>query len=97
MPDQPPRRHVNPYIAGSVVSGAEMFFGRDDVFAFIRRNLIGQHSNHPIVLYGQRRTGKTSALYQLRRHLGPEYWCVFIDLHALTLGGVHSRGSVIGC
>jgi hypothetical protein len=65
-----------------------MFFGREDVFAFIRRNLIGRHSNHPIVLYGQRRTGKTSVLYQLYRHLDPGYWCVFIDLHGLNLNGL---------
>jgi ABC-type multidrug transport system ATPase subunit len=83
-----PRHYVNPYIAGSAVSGAEMFFGREDVFAFIRRNLIGRHSNHPVVLYGQRRTGKTSVLYQLHRHLDPGYWCIFIDLHGLNLNGV---------
>jgi hypothetical protein len=88
MAAAPPDHPVNPYIAGSAVSGAEMFFGREDVFAFIRRNLIGRHSNHAIVLCGQRRTGKTSVLYQLRRHLGPEYWCIFVDLHGLNLDGL---------
>jgi hypothetical protein len=82
------RHHVNPYIAGSAVKGTEMFFGRDDVFAFIRRNLIGQHSNHPLVLYGQRRTGKTSVLHQLHRHLDSGYWCVLIDLHGLNPDGL---------
>jgi ABC-type multidrug transport system ATPase subunit len=88
MPPAASRSLVNPYIAGSAVSGAEMFFGREDVFAFIRRNLIGRHSNHTVVLYGQRRTGKTSVLYQLHRHLDPGYWCVFIDLHGLNLDGL---------
>ncbi len=82
------RAPVNPYIAGSPVTGAEMFFGRDDVFAFIRRNLIGQHRDSPILLYGQRRTGKTSVLYQLYRQLGPGYRCIFIDLHGLDLTGM---------
>jgi AAA+ ATPase superfamily predicted ATPase len=65
--------HVNPYIAGSPVTGTEMFFGREDVFSFVRRNLTGRHRDTPIVLYGQRRTGKTSVLYQMSRHLDPRY------------------------
>lgn len=81
-------RPVNPYIAGSPVTGTEMFFGRKDVFSFIRRNLIGRHQDNPIVLYGQRRTGKTSVLYQLHRHLEPNYLCIFIDLHGLSLDGM---------
>lgn len=82
-----PHQPVNPYIAGSPVTGTEMFYGREDVFTFIRRNLIGQHRDTPVVLYGQRRTGKTSVLYQLHRHLDASYRCVFIDLHGLNLRG----------
>jgi len=81
-------RHVNPYIAGAPVSGPEMFYGREDVFEFIRRNLIGQHRDSPIVLYGQRRTGKTSVLYQIHRRMGPAYRCALIDLHGLSLNGI---------
>ncbi len=76
---------VNPYIAGSPVTGAEMFFGREDVFDFVRRTLTGQHQDQVIVLYGQRRTGKTSVLYQMHRHLDPRYLCIFVDLHGLAL------------
>ena len=83
-----PRPRVNPYIAGSPITGTEMFYGRGDVFSFIQRNLTGLHRDTPIVLYGQRRTGKTSVLYQLHRHIGPRYRCIFIDLHGLSLGGM---------
>ena len=83
-------RPVNPYIAGSPVTGIEMFFGREDVFSFVRRNLTGRHRDAPIVLYGQRRTGKTSVLYQMHRHLDPRYRCIFIDLHGLNLKGVEN-------
>ena len=82
---QPP---VNPYIAGNPITGTEMFYGREDVFSFIQRNLIGLHGDTPVVLYGQRRTGKTSVLYQLHRHLDPTYRCVFMDLHGLNLDGM---------
>src|SRR5579872_1574590 len=62
-----------------------MFFGRDDVFEFIRRTLIGRHQDNVIVLYGQRRTGKTSVLYQTRSHLDERYLCIFMDLHGFAL------------
>jgi hypothetical protein len=81
----PANRSVNPYIAGSVVTGADMFFGREDVFSFVRRHLTGLHRDSPVVLYGQRRTGKTSVLYHLSRHLDARYRCVLIDLHGLTM------------
>ena len=64
---------INPYIAGNPVTGPEMFFGREDVFQFLRQTLMGQHRDNVIVLYGQRRTGKTSVLYQMRSHLDPRY------------------------
>ena len=83
-----PKPPVNPYIAGSPITGTEMFYGRADVFSFIKRNLTGLHRDTPIVLYGQRRTGKTSVLYQLHRHLDPRYRCIFIDLHGLSLDGM---------
>ena len=76
---------INPYIAGNPVTGEEMFFGREDIFDFIRRTLTGRHRDQVIVLYGQRRTGKTSILYQLHRRLDPRYLCIFIDLHGLLM------------
>ncbi len=79
---------VNPYIAGSPVTGSEMFFGREDVFTFVQQALVGQHRDNVIILYGERRTGKTSAFYQMGRHLGPRYLCVFVDLHGLALDGL---------
>lgn len=79
---------ANPYIAGSPVTGTEMFFGREDVFASVRQALTGQHRDHVLVLYGQRRTGKTSVLYQMCRHLDARYLCIFVDLHGLALDGL---------
>ncbi|HEY1410464.1 MAG TPA: two-component regulator propeller domain-containing protein [Promineifilum sp.] len=76
---------INPYIAGNPVTGEEMFFGRQDVFNFIRQSLIGQHRDQVIVLYGQRRTGKTSILYQMHRNIDPRYLCIFVDLHGLSM------------
>ena len=79
---------VNPYIAGNPITGKEMFFGRKDVFEFVRKNVIGEHRNNVVVLSGERRTGKTSVLYQMRRHLGDRFICIFVDVHGFTLEGI---------
>lgn len=75
----------NPYIAGNPITGETMFFGRADVFEFIQRTLVGRHQDHPLVLYGQRRTGKTSMLYQIARRIGEPYVPILVDLHGLSL------------
>ena len=80
---------TNPYIAGNPVTSSEMFFDRKDVFEFISRTLIGRHHDNVIVLYGQRRTGKTSVLYQMPFHLDPRYLCIFMDLHGFALEGIN--------
>ncbi|MSP13936.1 MAG: hypothetical protein EXR62_13390, partial [Chloroflexi bacterium] len=56
---------TNPYIPGPPVRTPDMFFGREDVFRFIQQNLSGTYQENVLLLYGQRRTGKTSTLYQL--------------------------------
>ena len=79
---------LNPYIAGNPITGSEMFFGREDVFDFIHQTLTGKHRDNVLVLYGQRRTGKTSVLYQMHSHLGDRYLPIFIDLHGMALDGL---------
>lgn len=80
----------NPYIVGRPVSTPEMFFGRQDVFDFVKQHLMGKHQNNALVLYGQRRTGKTSILYQMSRHLGEVYIPILIDLQTFSLNGLSS-------
>ncbi len=79
------RKARNPYIAGKPVIGKEMFYGRDDVFDFLRQHLIGRYQDNVIMLHGQRRTGKTSILYQILNaaRLGDDYAPVFIKLEGL--------------
>jgi hypothetical protein len=75
----------NPYVVGTPLqAGSPLFFGRQDVVAFIQENLAAAHRNN-LVLIGQRRTGKTSLLKQLPVHLGDEYMPVFLDGQALGL------------
>jgi len=75
----------NPYVVGTPLQpGSPLFFGREDVVGFIRDNLAAAHRNN-LVLIGHRRTGKTSLLKQLPRHLGEGYLPVYLDGQALSL------------
>jgi HEAT repeat protein len=74
----------NPYIAGPPVKTQEMFHGRQDILDWITENLSGAYQDNVLVLYGERRTGKTSVLYQLQHHLSDEYAFVLIDLQSIA-------------
>jgi hypothetical protein len=63
-----------------------MFHGREDVFRFVAGNLGGPVQDRTLVLHGQRRTGKTSILYQLLQgRLGERFIPVLIDMQELAL------------
>ncbi len=76
----------NPFIAGTPVRSSEMFFGREEEFQFIRRKLSGNLQGCVIVLCGERRTGKTSILYQiLNGRLGVGFFPVFFDMQGVIV------------
>jgi hypothetical protein len=78
----------NPYATGRPLrAGSPVFFGREDVFAFIRENLGGPGSENVLVLVGQRRMGKTSILQQLPDRLSEGYVSVYLDGQALGIEG----------
>jgi Flp pilus assembly protein TadD len=83
------RRRFNPYIAGAPVLSDEMFFGRSKLLARIL-NVIHHNS---LVITGERRIGKTTFLYHLKRVLerdeGSEYkfFPVFTDLQGVPEAG----------
>ncbi|MCA9957438.1 MAG: hypothetical protein KC443_00300, partial [Anaerolineales bacterium] len=89
-PDKPFQRIFPiPYVTGTPLKTDDVFVGRDDVFAFIRENLVGAHQNNVIILHGQRRTGKTSVLYRLGQVMSDTHYGVLIDMQ-----GKPARGEV---
>ena len=71
---------LNPYIAGSALDGPQGFFGRKDILRLVESELRTPHQN-AVVLFGQRRIGKTSVLLQLRRRLAESNFVpVYLDL-----------------
>ena len=75
-------RQFNPYIAGAPVLDEGLFFGRDDL---IDRILPTIHNNS-LLLFGERRIGKTSLQHHLKKRLSelrdPDYdfYPAYIDL-----------------
>lgn len=81
----------NPYIVGNPIKSREMFFGREDDFEFIKRKLEGGAKNYIIVLCGERRSGKTSILFQiLMGQLGARFLPILVDMQ--TMAGVQNEG-----
>jgi WD40 repeat protein len=76
---------LNPYIVGHPIKSGEVFYGREDIFKFIQENLSNPQADRTIVLHGQRRTGKTSILYQLQSgRLGANFLAVLIDMQEMA-------------
>jgi len=75
-------RRFNPYVAGAPIVQDDMFFGREPLLARVLETV----HNNSILLYGERRIGKTSLQHQLKRRLSQlddkhyTFYPVFIDL-----------------
>ncbi len=72
-------RLSNPYIVGTPLSGEHGFYGRKDTLRFVLDTLAVETQN-VIVLYGQRRIGKTSLLHQLIKRDDERFHAVLFDL-----------------
>jgi hypothetical protein len=83
------RRRFNPYIAGAPVLAEDMFFGREKLTARILNVL---HHNS-LMITGERRIGKTTFLYHLKKVLLAEelgdyrFFPVFVDLQGVPEQG----------
>ncbi len=74
----------NPYSTGTPTHDSKMFYGREKEMAFLRDNLM-RSARSVVVLYGQRRSGKTTMLLQLSNspHLEDRI-PVLIDLQGIS-------------
>ena len=73
-------RLSNPYIAGRSLGQDRGFFGREDIIQLVSNDLQSPDRS-AVVLFGQRRIGKTSILLQLRRRLSKDSFVpVYFDL-----------------
>ena len=76
----------NPFIVGNPIRSREMFFGREDDFRYVKNKVDNEKYGSLIILFGERRAGKTSVLYQIvGGRLGTNYLPVFIDMQAMAV------------
>ena len=74
----------NPYSTGTPMHDQEMFYGREKDMHYLQDNLIRKRKT-VVVLYGQRRTGKTTVLLQLiNTNAFGKHVPVLIDLQAIS-------------
>ena len=59
----------SPFAEGGPVDDAEMFVGRDDLLARLETSLLSGSGSKSIVMFGQKRAGKSSLIEHLRRRL----------------------------
>ncbi|MBN2370386.1 MAG: hypothetical protein JXO72_07855 [Vicinamibacteria bacterium] len=84
------RSRFNPYIAGAPVMNDHMFFGRQKLV----ERILGLLPHNSLMITGERRIGKTSLLYHLKRVLevdsGSDYrfFPVFTDLQGVNETGL---------
>jgi tetratricopeptide (TPR) repeat protein len=71
---------VNPYVAGPPLREVGQFFGRTDTVRWVSQELLNPSTN-ALVLFGQRRIGKTTLLVQLEQILADGVFLpVYFDL-----------------
>ncbi len=79
------RRIPNPFVVGTPLeTRSNVFYGRDDIIETVRDRLIRPASRTILILIGERRCGKTSALRQLQYRLEGDLTPLFIDMQGLT-------------
>jgi AAA+ ATPase superfamily predicted ATPase len=72
--------HQNPYITGDSVGNSSAFVGREDLLQEVG-NILQNSKKNAIVLYGQRRIGKTSILDELEAKLAQKsYLPIYFSL-----------------
>ena len=85
---------TNPYVVGPPIepSPHSPFFGRSQALNWVEKNLVEQSRPPLLIIYGQRRTGKTSLLLQLehrgqtRSIRGRPACYVYVDLQKVDAG-----------
>lgn len=86
-------RLPNPYVAGDPLRSAELFIGREDLLPQLEAHLRDRSQRPALLLFGQRRMGKSSLLYQLPTQLGDTVVPVRLDCQAGEL--VESNGAFL--
>jgi tetratricopeptide (TPR) repeat protein len=74
-----------PYAIGGPVNDPQMFFGRDELITNITQAILGSRSQgKSVVIYGQKRAGKTSVMIRLKEELQKNQDILIIDIRNIA-------------
>lgn len=77
----------NPYTTGTPLPDSRMCYGREDSLDYLQDNLTRTTAQSVLVLFGQRRSGKTTLLNQLAKtDMLAEHIPVLVDMQKLAYG-----------
>lgn len=82
----------NPYVIGNPVTGS-LFVGREDIMRRLEELWLPSQQVPSVVLYGQRRMGKSSILHNLEAILGDR--AVIIDFNLQVMGIVNNTHELL--
>ena len=86
---------ANPYAAyasGGVVSDPSMFFGRGELIANVANSIRYSHGQSKcVVIYGQKRAGKSSILHHLKTRLEEDTNLLILDI--TSIGSIYDENS----
>lgn len=89
---QPVQPIANPYVIGNPVTGS-VFVGREDIMHRFEELWSPSQQVPSIVLYGQRRMGKSSILHNLKAILGDR--AIIVDFNLQVMGIVNSTHELL--
>ncbi|MBF2087267.1 helix-turn-helix domain-containing protein [Thermoleptolyngbya sp. C42_A2020_037] len=89
---QPIQPIANPYVIGNPVTGS-VFVGREDIMRRFEELWLPGQQVPSVVLYGQRRMGKSSILHNLKAILGDR--AVIVDFNLQVMGIVNSTHELL--
>ena len=84
------------YSGGASVESSEMFFGRKDLLSRITQQVTKGPPGRSFALYGQKRSGKTSVLMQLKKLIQPPCLAIKFSIGEMSDGAKDSK-LVKGC
>ena len=74
------------YAEGGIVEKDDMFFGRDKLIERLKQTISEAQSNKSLVVYGQKRTGKSSVVFHLKESLDLPFIPVLFSIGEVIKG-----------
>jgi tetratricopeptide (TPR) repeat protein len=87
----------NSYSGGKVVDDPKMFVGRQELLSRIKKEVLDGPVGQCFVLYGQKRSGKSSILRQLEKQISAPSFAVSLTLGEVDVGSEAEQNFVQVC